>query len=148
MRVQSHDRFAGFGDFNPDTRQLRECDGAAAPPGLLAQPLAGHYAWIGGVLAVLFREGGSLRFALGEGIHEVKGSFAVEWRRRGPRAVLTISDGGELTSVEYQTALATYPLAETDPTPFVESEHFDFGLFVRNVVADADRAARIYPDAQ
>jgi hypothetical protein len=36
--------------------------------------------------------------------------------------------------------------AEYDFTVGAEAEHFDFGLFVSNVVSDPERAARLYVD--
>ncbi|WP_344171777.1 hypothetical protein [Pilimelia columellifera] len=36
------------------------------------------------------------------------------------------------------------PMFEGDPTPFVELEDFEFGVFLRNLLGDPERMERIF----
>jgi hypothetical protein len=53
---------------------------------------------------------------------------------------LNVEVEGELLSFRYPSG----PSLAGDPTPFVEPEHFDFGLFVANVANDPARLERMY----
>jgi len=48
-----------------------------------------------------------------------------------------------LVSVDYGVADQPVPVS-ADPTPFVEDEDFDFGLFVTRVLGDSERRGRMY----
>ena len=48
-----------------------------------------------------------------------------------------------ITELKYTKPKIIPPL-EVDPTPFVEEEDYDYGLFLSNVVDDPDRKNRIY----
>lgn len=68
----------------------------------------------------------------------------VNLKRGAATNTLSFHIGGQcVLELEYRKPVIDPPL-EHDPTPFVEEEHFDFGLFVRNVVSDRTRRERIY----
>lgn len=56
--------------------------------------------------------------------------------------VLQVRRGGQAIRAEYGAPNTWVPL-EHDFTPFVEMEHFDFGLFLRNLAREPDRIQRI-----
>lgn len=49
---------------------------------------------------------------------------------------------GSVAEVSYRRP-TPWPPPGDDPTPFVEEEQFDFGLFVHNVIGDAARQERL-----
>jgi len=51
--------------------------------------------------------------------------------------------GNTLLQLLYKRPDLNPPL-ELDPTPFVEEEQFDFGVFVQSIVNDPARGNRIY----
>ncbi|WP_405062213.1 hypothetical protein OG474_11380 [Kribbella sp. NBC_01505] len=71
----------------------------------------------------------------------------VHWERQGTRSRLSLHDSGGLVSrVEYTNAFIEGLDPEDDPTPFAEPEHWDFGLFLKNVLEDEGRRHRLYRD--
>ncbi len=57
-------------------------------------------------------------------------------------SVLSIlENGNEVMSVIYRDGLKDW--IENDPTPMIEKEDFDFGLFVKNALSDKDRQRRL-----
>ena len=107
---------------------------------LLTQPLRGHFAYLGKVLGILYRLDDVLRLRLGDRDFLLAGADRVEWSVSGPTATLEIVLDPERISVQYSAGQSLV----NDPTPFVEAEHFDFGLFVSNVASNDKRAGRMY----
>ena len=63
---------------------------------------------------------------------------------RGDFNVLTLVRNGAVHfRWVYKPPIIEPPL-DMDPTPFVEEEDFDFGVFVYNVIKDTGRTDRIY----
>jgi hypothetical protein len=146
LRVQCHGRHAEVGEFDPETgtlvRRHRSDDEDEGS-------FRGHYADLGGVTAVFYRgDDDHLWLRLADVALPVEAARdAFEWSRDGATSEIKIEGGdGERINVKYDDPY--WPPPSFDPTPFVEAEDFDFGLFVRNVLADPARSARIYrPDA-
>ncbi len=138
MLVASHDAWANLAEFDSVTGALREF----ARGDVEEAAVQGHYARLSGTTAVLYWVSGSLWLRLGDVVRDVGGeTVEVEWAASGGRASLSLAEDGEqVASVHYTPG----PYFEDDPTPAVKAEDFDFGLFVRNVLADPARRARIY----
>lgn len=58
--------------------------------------------------------------------------------------ITVLRNGVPLFTWTYQRPVID--LSQYDPTPFIEEEHFDFCLFVHNVVNDPGRRERIYTE--
>ena len=57
---------------------------------------------------------------------------------------IIITKGGAVAFIwDYRNA-QTAPTFENDPTPFIEEEDFDFGLFVRNVANNVKRKRQFF----
>lgn len=55
--------------------------------------------------------------------------------------ILKVQKNGQIVyAASYENTIPTF---ENDPTPFIEDEHFDFGLFMSNLSKDPARRARI-----
>ncbi len=144
MRVDSHDHFDDVATFDPATGRLEEfhrADRGALPPG----PLHGHYSRLSGILAVFYRNDGFLWLRVGREARNLdREGCEVRWQNVDGSSSLQLFDRrGLVTSVEYRPG--TWD-GSTDPTPFAESEDWDFGLFVTNVLADDARRARMYTE--
>lgn len=143
MLVESHDKHSEVGEFDPDTGRLTRLERNKAAA-LLDQKLCGHFADLGEVLGILYLHEGHLMLRL-DRTKTPATAETVRWEADGPRAILSIVDASiVVASARYRRGPATGPKLSVDPTPFIEPEDWDFGLFVRNVVGDTERARRIY----
>jgi hypothetical protein len=148
MLIQSHDRFEDVAAFDPNTGRLTQFTRSA--PGrqrhLLAEPVRGHFAQLGDVVTVLYRHDDALWLRMGPRAANLD-SITTKVRRVhvGAEARLELVEGATKTAVaEYVPGPKTGPPLADDPTAFVESEDWDFGLFVCNVLGDSGRRRRIY----
>lgn len=141
LLLQSSDRFTEMMKLDPDTREVR-----FVSRGDVAEPdrISGAYARVGDRLACLYRSCDRLFFSLDGKAIELGEDTSAHFRRRGETRVLTVRRE-ELTLIQWEYRLPPLdPPLEEDPTPFVEAEDFDFGLFVSNVVNDKARKDRIF----
>lgn len=107
-------------------------------------PLAGTFDLLGGTVVILFRFGGSLTLDIGGSIREPLKELTVEWTRGGSYSRLEIwRMDTSLSILEYVVPTLNPPL-QLDPTPGVDEEDWDFGLFIFNVSADLARQERLY----
>ncbi|GAA2522788.1 hypothetical protein GCM10010201_21180 [Pilimelia columellifera subsp. columellifera] len=61
--------------------------------------------------------------------------------RRRYRDLTVTAPGCPVYRVRYHRDV---PMFEGDPTPFVELEDFEFGVFLRNLLGDPERMERIF----
>ena len=139
MLLLSHDQFSMVAHFEPADGKLLEIERSDAGD-LIDQPVEGHYAYLEQLLAVLYRSASGLRLRLGDLDFRIENATRVAWSSDGVTSTLEIEFQGERFSYRYSAG----PSLAGDPTPFVESEHFDFGLFVANVANDPARRERMY----
>ena len=138
MRLQSHDEFAVVARFRPVDGDF-EAMARDEASGLLAEPLGGHFSQRLGPLVVLYRSDRGLRLRVGDvecGLDQI----SAQWSRTDETARLTLETPSGVQVFGYRAA--TIP--EFDFTAGAEQEHFDFGLFLVNVIADKERAFRLY----
>lgn len=146
MLIESHDRFADVAHYEPESGRLVELSRGEAAEQALAGPVRGHYARLGGELAVFYRSGGSLWLRIGEHALVLGEGAVVRWENSGERSRLSLlADGNEVAAVEYSSPLCDADLVN-DPTPFAEAEDWDFGLFIESVLTEDVRRRRIYTD--
>lgn len=138
MRLQSHDQFALLARFEPERGELVEVsrDGAGA---LLDEPLAGHFSWSFGVLAVLYRHNDTLWLRVGDTACPLEHAI-IDWSRDVSSAQLCVEMPTGVRVFEYPV---DPPLA-FDFTACAEPEDFDFGLFVFAIASDSERSALIW----
>ena len=63
----------------------------------------------------------------------------VSWRGDGHESVLTFTAGADVIEFRYSPRPVPGPSLALDPTPFVELEHWDIGLFLANVANSPER---------
>jgi hypothetical protein len=101
---------------------------------------------LAGKTIVFFRQGDALHLRVDQSVIELNGDISVQYCRVGETHTLQVvsrRDGSALLRLDYTLPLNVVPVGE-DPTPFVEDEDFDFGLFIANVVNNPERSAIIY----
>lgn len=144
MYILSHDRFADVAHFDPTTGALEEFR-RGSEPGSEARMPEGHYARLEGMLvAVFYRFDSHLWLRIGDQFRDLDaGDAGIRLEHLdGGRSRLTLLDHEEpCAAAEYEPVPFGGP---DDPTPLAEPEHGDFGLFVKNVLDDEGRRARIY----
>ena len=140
MIIQSYDRWVVMAEYDPGSGAVKEF--TRPPKGAFV--CTGHYASLSGILAVLYRSNGALWLRIGAGVRNLdQTAVSVRFHSEAEFSFLELIDGQDVVvGVRYRNKLDE--LRSDDPTPFVEPEHFDFGLFVKNVVEDTARRGRIY----
>ena len=148
LLVQSEEHSAELASFDPLSGALFSFDPGGPPAHWSRErPLRGHFARLGSQLAILYRAEGTLWLRMGAEVFPLgpASGRSARWSIDGTRATFELVEGEQvLHSVTYDSQIPDDPSPELDPTPFAEAEHWDFGLFVRNVISDEDRARRIY----
>lgn len=141
MILQRYTVFDEIADFEPDSGSFAVHSRAAT----LQQGeirVAGHFDYIGEKCILLFRLGGVLYVQLDQQRLTMADHF-VEVRAEAAHRVLRISGDHVILEIEYDPPIIDPPLVD-DLTPFVEEEHFDFGLFITSVSHDHSRQERLY----
>ena len=108
----------------------------------ISEPLQGWAAELDGDFVALYPLAGRLRFRLNQQDIDIGPSTAADFQRGETHRLSLRNADGQGLSWEYAPPVIDPPLA-IDPTPFVEEEHFDFGLFVYNVLTEPGRRDRI-----
>jgi hypothetical protein len=136
MLVQYHDRFDVVGEFSPSSGHLRV---QPRPPGLSPSGTEGWFSILAGVAVVFYRQANHLWLRIGERVFDLDGGASVDWRREGDVAVFRVEDSSGEVAVTYQAG----PNLDPDPTPFIEDEDWDLGLYIANVLFDEERSELI-----
>ena len=123
-------------ELDPITGSHRELES----PGNIGEPVKinGFFDNLNGVLTAIYVYSGQLFLMAGGKVINI--TERVDVAVSGPvgaRQLRVSNENGELMVVTYSVDNAKK--FENDPTPFVESEDFDFGLFVSNIAASAER---------
>jgi hypothetical protein len=142
MILKRHTVFDTMGDFDPVTGTLTMFSRAASPERVPSQ-LSGLFDEIGGKLVLLFRLNGILYLQIG---HQrmAMDDHTIELQSANGYRILRFLSGRRVAfELRYDRPIIDPPLSE-DPTPFVEEEHFDFGLSLANLSRDRGRQARMF----
>jgi hypothetical protein len=143
LRLQSSERFDDFALFDTVTGKT-EFYSKKTDPEMANRPLSGSYCRLGNMLLKLYRISDVLYFAVDDQVVELTDATSVELEKERSNRTLSVYRGGQcVLECNYQRP-SSGTLLEFDPTPFVEEEHFDFGLFVKNVASNPERRERIY----
>lgn len=146
MLLQSHKYFALMSEYDPDLDTFITFSRGNEPTRASGQ-VSGSFDDIGGKRVLLFRVADVLCLQVDS--HRMPmDSLAIDVRSvKGLRVLSVRSHGKVILEMRYEPPHLDPPLA-LDPTPFVEEEDFDFGLFLANVSRDRNRQARMYGGVQ
>jgi hypothetical protein len=136
MLVQYHDRFDVVAEFDPGSGRIRVMP---RPPGTGSSATDGWFAILSGACVVFYRWGEQLWLRVGDRSFDLDAGASVSWRVEGGEAVLVVVDGGGQVVLRYTPGPLSGPPLSEDPTPFIEKEDWDLGLFVANVMSDVER---------
>jgi hypothetical protein len=135
VTVQSQDRFDEVVKLNSPDGVLEVLSKRAHAEELPARP-CGLFSNLGGQFVALFQQEGVLWLRVGVLAYRIEDDFTAEWHELPDLNSLTIKRrDASVVTIRYKPPVINPPL-ESDPTPFVEREQFDFGLFVHNVLND------------
>ncbi|MGQ0824616.1 MAG: hypothetical protein ACT4OX_06235 [Actinomycetota bacterium] len=110
------------------------------PPGLPVNATDGWFANIEGICVVFYRLAGRLWLLVDDRRFDLDGEASVDWRRDGSMAVFTVSGEAGQVILRYRPGPWSGPPLSEDPTPFVEDEDWDLGLFIANILFDEERS--------
>jgi hypothetical protein len=136
--LQAHNCAWRFGLYNPRTGSFLKC-----PIWWRCRnrslPVAGWYGRMGRTIGVLYRGIDGLHVGFGRTDLLVSSRLQIDLDHDGETSSLSIRlNQAVIGTIRYRTPRRR-SAASTDLTPFVEDEQYDFGLFIRNVVASPDR---------
>ena len=143
--LQSHDRFDDFAEFDPETGELAVYS-KTRNRDRWSDDTAGFFALVNGKPAVLFRQNHDLFFRYSGKLFSISDlTFAKVEGGEVDRTFTLSSPEGAIVSIDYKIPKSPIP-AELDFTQ-TEPDHFDFLLFVRNLLKNPARRklARGFP---
>jgi hypothetical protein len=108
-----------------------------------AKPIGGHYSGTGGQFTAFFRYEGDL-FVLQERLYRITEGMYSTIEVADDQSRLQLLEGDTVVAVVHAYNEPTIVPLTTDPTPFVEEEHYNFLLFVHNILNSPARRKRIY----
>jgi hypothetical protein len=142
MILRRHTVFDTMADYDPASGAFVTFS-RKADPVRADSAVSGAFDYLDGRLAILFRHSGVLYLQIDNQRVPLHGHVVKIRSANGRREVRVLSGGRVVLDLAYAPPIPDPPLA-LDPTPFVEAEDFDFGLFLANVSGDSGRQARMY----
>ena len=142
MLLQSYKVHDVLADFDPVTGAFLQFSRGAEPARAAGQE-AGDFDYIDGKRVLVFRFDGNLYMQVDDQRMRLD-EISVELRcPNGRRILCVLSRGKAVLELTCDPPVLDPPLSD-DPTPFVEEQDFDFGLFLANLSRDRSRQSRIY----
>jgi hypothetical protein len=136
--LQSHDRFDDIGEFNSETGELHVLPNWDRQSECSEKETAGFFSELPDGPAILFRIGHDLFFTYGGKTHAVTDDVRANVVPVGSkRRFILTGNKGEMASIEYNVPGPEIP-PQFDFTA-TEPEHFDFLLFVKNILENPQR---------
>jgi hypothetical protein len=142
MRVYSYDEPSKVADFQPGEGDLRVYRRSVAPNRYT--PPSGHYSILNRRLAVLYREGNSLKFFLEEaGVTTLNDGVTASWQLVTKNKAQLSLDTDPPIQIVYRSDYNRV-LSHIAAAPDTTREDLDFGLYVSNVLKDLSRRTDLY----
>lgn len=139
MWIQSKDEFDCVAQFDPSTGSIEKHSRTK-----LAQhapkwsELAGSFSEVHDDVFVLYRNDDRLIFRTNDNAFVLDGRTVVNVTGDGYKKRMCV-ERSEVAVLEFEYELVSSNAISDDPTPFVDDEDFDFGLFVSNISKSAER---------
>jgi hypothetical protein len=137
VRVQYHERFDVIAEFDPASGRIQPIP---RPTGLSPAATEGWFSILAGTCVVFYRSSAHLWLRVGDQTFDLDGEASVDWRVEDGSAVFAAADDTGQVLLRYRAGPFSGPSISDDPTPFVEDEHWDLGLFIANVMFDEERS--------
>jgi hypothetical protein len=143
LLLQSHDRYNDLVELDTSTghlvRHYRRDD-----PDLGRSLIQGHYCEMDGQMIFLYRQDDQLHLRINDSDMELGDDIQISFLKGVEKNTLILQRGRDHLLEWTYSSPTISPDLDIDPTPFVEEEDHDFGLFVYNVLTNYSRKARIY----
>jgi hypothetical protein len=98
----------------------------------------GRFEYLGSVIVAEYVFDGNIYIRVNEKTIKVSPKIGAYVIKRKKERILTITDDGcPVINVFYEIAEEWDPI--NDPTPFIDDEDFDFGLFIANIISNPNR---------
>jgi len=144
MILESQDHFDQLAELTPGGSSVRFWSRKQHPE--LSALVAGCFSTVNETIVSLYRVHGDLYFGIGDQEFQVKDDTTSTLETHGrSRRFRLLERESVLVELNYLSPELEIPLS-LDPTPFVEEEHFDFLLFVHNVLTQPGRRNRVWSD--
>ena len=142
MILQSHTDFDLLAALDPSIPSIQFLSRKQHPE--LPALIAGSFSLINEMMVSLYRTRGNLYFRIADQEFELTDEVSSRLEVGGVGRKFRLLKGENvLVELTYSTPEFEIPLSN-DPTPFVEQEHFEFLLFVHNVLTDPGRRNRVW----
>lgn len=146
MILQSHTNFDQLVELNPRLPSVQFLSRKHHPE--LTALIAGSFSIINEMMVSLYRIHGVLYFRIANQEFELTDDISSALETDGNYRKFRLLKGENvLVDLTYLTPESEIQLS-IDPTPFVEEEHFDFLLFVHNVLTEPGRRNRVWNQRQ
>lgn len=138
--LQSNETFDKIAVLDPLTGEMEEKSrryiGDKAP-----KKYHGFYSQLESIFLALYGLAGQLFLVVNKEIIEIEPDYVIQVSGPHNKRYLKIVSSGKIIK-EFKYSLEQIPQPITgDPTPFVEDEDFDIGLFASNISLDPERRA-------
>lgn len=142
MILACHDVFDQLAELEPSDASVRLLSRRHHPE--LTASIVGRFSFINEMMVSLYRIHGVLYFRITDQEFELTEDTSSTLETDGNNRKFRLLQGEEvLVDISYLTPELEIPLS-IDPTPFIEEEHFDFLLFVHNVLTQPGRRNRVW----
>jgi hypothetical protein len=135
LRLRSNSVFREFLEFDPTIATTRQVKLSLAEAKEIQ--INGVFDKLDNDLALLYFFDGNLQLRIASNAVVLGSDITVELLSTGNSRELVVMKNG-LPVFRKQYRRTHFPIA-WDPTPFVEEEDFDFGLFIANIAASPER---------
>jgi hypothetical protein len=136
--LQSKSKYSRLLELNDADGTYRETQRVAIDGEFPKIKINGVFDLLNGTLVALYAVAGHIILRIGNKVIPLNKGIEVVVNGDPSNRLLRVNQSGdEVVSVRY--SISDAPVFDDDPTPFVESEDFDFGLFAANLASNADR---------
>ena len=135
--LQSSEKFEELAEFNHKTGDYRVWF-RSAPEFEAPEATEGFFAFLSSTFVALYRVGGELFLWVGSEVVHMADDVYVSVGGRAENRVLSVQKGGQKI-ISFKYSLDLSDRISEDPTPFIDDEDFDFGLFVANISQSEER---------
>ncbi|MFZ6775049.1 hypothetical protein ACO0LB_20320 [Undibacterium sp. SXout7W] len=138
LTLQSKKTYFRLLELNCEDGSCRETTRRAIDGKFLPIKINGVFDFLSEILVALYVSNGAIFLKIGNIVIQIVNGVTVVLDRDKMASTLTVVHGSRvLASLSYVCSVDEK--IKDDPTPFIEDEDFDFGLFLKNVISSRER---------
>ena len=139
--LESHSYYARLLEFDHKSCQYKEVSRDSVKLNAQELKVHGAYEFLDNKLVAIYVSNGIMLLRISKDIIPVNDIISFEFNSKGINSTIYIRYNDSVLSLKYKNS--TDQMIEDDFTPFVEKEHFDFGLYIKNLISDKGRKIRL-----